>query len=145
MLFQVARQVHEHDPRIEPPLALDPMERVVVATRNDGLEGKDVGLLNHRKVAPRRGSIGALLHLDDGIGREMPGARSPVGVEPCGRAVHREHRLLALGGGLWGGVGSRLDSPMGEEARHSGEIPRIDEFRIAVEQVFDLACTVGHI
>ncbi len=43
MLAEIAHEVHEEVVRQDPPLAIHPLERVVVASCDDGLEGEGIG------------------------------------------------------------------------------------------------------
>ena len=80
MVADVTDHVDEREVAVaKPPLAVDAFESVVVATGDDGLQRKLVGLLQHRVVIPRKREVppaatrgaGVLIDLDDRIGRHI--------------------------------------------------------------------------
>src|SRR5688572_31821946 len=54
MLGHVADEVDQDHADVEPPLTVDPVERVVVATRHDGLQRQRTRLLADDEVRPGR-------------------------------------------------------------------------------------------
>ena len=65
VMTEVADEVDEHRPGVEPPAPIDPSEAVVVAPGNDGLGRQVVDLLEDGVVAARRSGVGWLVDFDD--------------------------------------------------------------------------------
>ncbi len=144
VLLEIAHQIDPHDTGIETPAALDSLKGIVIATRNDGLQGQNVGLLNDRTVATSRGRIRPVLDFDERIRREMSRTGRAIGVETRRRLVHLKYRRLPTRLRFRARIMPGLDAAMGKKVRDAWEVSPVDEFRVAVEQVFDLACAVGH-
>src|SRR3984893_12067525 len=145
VLADVAELVDEHGATVEPPDALHPMKRVFVVPGHDHLQRQLRRRLRDAVVGPaRRGALG-LVDLELHIAGVVSGLRGAVLVDPDGHLIHLPHTCGSAEDRLRWTVLDAADAPVREQPGHPVHVAGIHEFRIAVNQVGDLAASIGHI
>ena len=131
VLAHVADLIDEDVPALELPLAAGTPEGVAVAAADDRLQRQVGRLLEHHERRPGGRGVGALVDVDDDVGREMTGAQRSVGVHAVGVDVERLDRVGSLDRANDSFVG---DATVGEEQRDAVEVGRVDALDVAVHE-----------
>src|SRR6201997_4682795 len=117
----------------KPPLTVNTFKAVVVATGDDRLQRRFVGLLQHRVVTAAIRSACFFVDLDDRIGGHVLGSGCPISVQQDQRLPDPQQlgRIDCL-------FGADPDAGVPEELRRPVQVASVDAFGVAIEKVGDL-------
>ena len=78
MCAHVADELDNHAPLGELPLTIDQMNAIVIRAANHRRECATGSLMQHRDVRPCGAACLAVVHIDDHVGDDVPGAWQSV-------------------------------------------------------------------
>jgi len=131
VLAQVAKELGQHAALKKMPNTLHTLKLILVATGNNGLEGKSGRSLQNGKIRTCLGAFFAIGHMNDGVGNKVLRARRAFFVQARRAPIHLKYGFATAGTLLHTG---RQDLRMGKQIRDPATITSINALCIEISR-----------